>query len=72
MKSRGNRDKVVVVTKVGSDMGQGKKDLSAAYIEQAVEASLKRLQTDVDRPLSVALAGHRRRPTRRRSAPTRS
>ena len=57
MKSRGNRDKIVVITKVGSDMGQGKKDLSAAYIEQAVEASLKRLQTDVDRPLSVALAG---------------
>ena len=47
MKSRGNRDKIVVVTKVGSDMGQGKKDLSAAHIERAVEASLKRLQTDV-------------------------
>jgi aryl-alcohol dehydrogenase-like predicted oxidoreductase len=47
MKSRGNRDNVVVVTKVGSDMGQGKKDLSAAYIEKAVESSLKRLQTDV-------------------------
>jgi aryl-alcohol dehydrogenase-like predicted oxidoreductase len=47
MKSRGNRDKVIVVTKVGSDMGQGKKDLSAAYIEKAVETSLKRLQTDI-------------------------
>lgn len=47
MKARGNRDKVIVITKVGSDMGQGKKDLSAAHIEQAVEASLKRLQTDV-------------------------
>jgi aryl-alcohol dehydrogenase-like predicted oxidoreductase len=47
MKSRGNRDKIVVITKVGSDMGQGKKDLSAAHIERAVEASLKRLQTDV-------------------------
>jgi len=35
-----------VITKVGSDMGQGHKDLSAAYIEKAVEASLKRLQTD--------------------------
>jgi aryl-alcohol dehydrogenase-like predicted oxidoreductase len=46
MKSRGNRDKVVVVTKVGSDMGQGKKDLSAAYIEKAAEASLKRLQVE--------------------------
>ncbi|MER8430816.1 aldo/keto reductase [Mesorhizobium caraganae] len=47
MKSRGNRDKIVVITKVGSDMGQGKKDLSAAHIERAVDASLKRLQTDV-------------------------
>ena len=46
MKSRGNRDKVVIVTKVGSDMGQGKKDLSAAYIAKAVEDSLKRLQVD--------------------------
>jgi aryl-alcohol dehydrogenase-like predicted oxidoreductase len=46
MKSRGNRDKVVIVTKVGSDMGQGKKDLSAAYIAKAAEDSLKRLQVD--------------------------
>ncbi|TKB63781.1 MAG: aldo/keto reductase [Mesorhizobium sp.] len=46
MKSRGNREKVVVVTKVGSDMGQGKRDLSAAYIEKAIDASLKRLQVD--------------------------
>jgi len=47
MKSRGNRDSVVVVTKVGSDMGQGHKDLSARWIEQAVEHSLRRLQTEV-------------------------
>ena len=46
MKARGNRDKVVVITKVGSDMGQGKHDLSAGYIEKAVENSLRRLQTD--------------------------
>src|SRR5688572_9383066 len=47
MKSRANRDRIVLITKVGSDMGQGRRDLSAAYIERAVEASLKRLQTDV-------------------------
>jgi aryl-alcohol dehydrogenase-like predicted oxidoreductase len=47
MKSRGNRDRVIVVTKVGSDIGQGKKDLSAAWIEKESEASLRRLQTDV-------------------------
>jgi aryl-alcohol dehydrogenase-like predicted oxidoreductase len=46
LKSRGNRDKVHIFTKVGSDMGQGKKDLSAKWIEQSIEGSLKRLQTD--------------------------
>src|SRR5690606_27854382 len=45
-RSRGNRDRIVVITKVGSDMGQGKKDLSAAYIARAVEDSLRRLQVD--------------------------
>ncbi len=46
MKTRGNRDKVVLATKVGSDMGKGSKDISKKYILEAVEASLKRLQTD--------------------------
>ncbi|HWK68384.1 MAG TPA: aldo/keto reductase [Rhizobiaceae bacterium] len=46
MKSRGNRDRMVVITKVGSDLGDGKKGLSAAYIEKAIDASLRRLQTD--------------------------
>ena len=47
MKARGNRRRVIVITKVGSPMGQGKEGLSPRYIEEAVEASLKRLQTDV-------------------------
>jgi aryl-alcohol dehydrogenase-like predicted oxidoreductase len=47
MKARGNRSRVLVFTKVGADMGQGKRDLSAKWIAQEVEASLKRLQTDV-------------------------
>ena len=46
MKARSNRDKVLVFTKVGSDMGQGHRDLSAKWIESEVETSLKRLQTD--------------------------
>jgi len=46
LKARGNRDKVLIFTKVGSDMGQGKRDLSAKWIAEAVEGSLKRLQTD--------------------------
>ncbi|MGV8937800.1 MAG: aldo/keto reductase [Allorhizobium sp.] len=40
------RDQVVIVTKVGSDMGQGHKDLSAKWIIEEVEHSLSRLQTD--------------------------
>lgn len=40
------RDKAIIVTKVGSDMGQGRIDLSARWIARAVEDSLTRLQTD--------------------------
>jgi aryl-alcohol dehydrogenase-like predicted oxidoreductase len=40
------RDEAIIVTKVGSDMGQGKKDLSAKWIFEAVENSLRRLQSD--------------------------
>jgi aryl-alcohol dehydrogenase-like predicted oxidoreductase len=46
LKMRGRRDKVVLATKVGMPMGPDKKGLSRAYIMQAAEASLKRLQTD--------------------------
>ena len=46
IKARGNRDKVHVFTKIGSDMGQGHRDLSAKWIVEGVEGSLKRLQTD--------------------------
>lgn len=42
----GKRDKVVLATKVGMDMGPGGKGLSAAHIAKAVEDSLRRLQTD--------------------------
>jgi aryl-alcohol dehydrogenase-like predicted oxidoreductase len=40
------REEVILATKVGMDMGDGKKGLKAAYIERAVEDSLRRLQTD--------------------------
>ena len=46
IKERGNRDKVIIATKVGADMGQGKTDLSKDYILKAVDNSLRRLQTD--------------------------
>jgi len=43
----GHRDKITLFTKVGADMGEpGKKGLSARWIEQAVDDSLRRLQTD--------------------------
>jgi aryl-alcohol dehydrogenase-like predicted oxidoreductase len=46
MKARGNRSAMTIITKVGSQMGLGKKGLSARYIEEAVEASLKRLKIE--------------------------
>lgn len=51
LKARGKRDDVLILTKVGSTMGQNgddaRNDLSPAWIERAVEDSLRRLQTDV-------------------------
>lgn len=41
-----SRDKVVIITKVGADMGQGRRDLRKSWIVEAVENSLKRLQSD--------------------------
>ncbi|NRP17418.1 General stress protein 69 [Ensifer adhaerens] len=41
-----SRDKAVIVTKVGSELGPERKGLSRRWILQAVEDSLKRLQTD--------------------------
>ena len=48
LKKSGKRNQVVIATKVGHTMGmdEGMKGLSKKYIMQAVEASLKRLQTD--------------------------
>jgi aryl-alcohol dehydrogenase-like predicted oxidoreductase len=45
-KARKNRDRLIIATKVGHNMGIGKEGLSKAYITKAVEASLTRLQTD--------------------------
>jgi aryl-alcohol dehydrogenase-like predicted oxidoreductase len=45
-KQSGKRHKVVLATKVGIEMGDGKQGLSKRYILEAVESSLKRLQTD--------------------------
>ncbi len=51
LKARRRRDDVLILTKVGSTMGQNGDDtrnnLSPRWIERAVEDSLRRLQTDV-------------------------
>jgi aryl-alcohol dehydrogenase-like predicted oxidoreductase len=46
LKQGGKRDKIILATKVGKPMGEGKTGLSKAYITKAVEDSLRRLQTD--------------------------
>ncbi len=49
LKARGARNRIVLATKVYGTMGPGPNDggLSRLHIQQAIEASLKRLQTDV-------------------------
>jgi aryl-alcohol dehydrogenase-like predicted oxidoreductase len=46
LRQTGKRNRVVLATKVGKPMGEGRKGLSPAYIRDAVDASLKRLKTD--------------------------
>jgi aryl-alcohol dehydrogenase-like predicted oxidoreductase len=69
--ARGKRDKTLLITKVGSDMGEGRKGLKADYIIAACEASLKRLRTDhidlylshfpdPDTPIEETLEAHQR------------
>lgn len=69
LKKSGKRDKVVIATKVGMEMGPGNKGLSRAHIRKSIEGSLKRLQTDYvdlyqsheddkDTPLSETLAAY--------------
>ena len=71
MKARGNRDQVVLITKVGQDMGEGGKGLTFKHIAEGAEASLKRLQTDridlyfshfpdAETPIEETLEAHQR------------
>jgi aryl-alcohol dehydrogenase-like predicted oxidoreductase len=46
MKRNGNRNKVIIATKVGMDMGPFGKGLSKSHILRSAEESLQRLQTD--------------------------
>jgi aryl-alcohol dehydrogenase-like predicted oxidoreductase len=47
LKASGKRDRVLIFTKVGHEMGPDKKGLKPGYIKASAEDSLKRLQTDV-------------------------
>tara|TARA_R110001592_G_scaffold181555_3_gene424337 strand:+ start:130 stop:1065 length:936 start_codon:yes stop_codon:yes gene_type:complete len=69
--AQGKRDRTLLITKVGSDMGEGRKGLKSDYIVKACEASLKRLQTDhidlylshfpdPDTPIEETLEAHQR------------
>jgi aryl-alcohol dehydrogenase-like predicted oxidoreductase len=66
LKLRGQRERVLIATKVGVDMGAGRQGLSRSNILQAVDQSLRRLQThyidlyqshrdDTDTPLEETL-----------------
>lgn len=68
LKQSGKRDQVIIATKAGMDMGEGK-NISHDYILKAAEASLKRLQTDCidvyfshtdvpETPIEETLAAH--------------
>lgn len=46
LQKSGKRDQIILATKVGKPMGPQLKGLSARYIREAVEASLRRLKTD--------------------------
>jgi aryl-alcohol dehydrogenase-like predicted oxidoreductase len=46
LKRSGKRAKVIIASKVGKEMGPNSQGLSKTYILQAVEDSLRRLQTD--------------------------
>lgn len=70
IKARKARDRIVLITKVGSEMPAGK-GLTAAYIQSACEASLKRLGVDhidlyfshfpdKDTPIAETLEAHQR------------
>jgi aryl-alcohol dehydrogenase-like predicted oxidoreductase len=46
LKRSGKRSEVIIATKVGMEMGPGKKGLSKDYILRSADDSLRRLQTD--------------------------
>ena len=46
LKNRGGRERVILASKFGMEMGADKVGLSPSYMSEAIEASLRRLQTD--------------------------
>ena len=54
LRSSGKRNRVILATKVGMDLGDGREGLGKQYILNAAEASLSRLGVDYHRSLPVA------------------
>lgn len=46
LQRRGRRDDVIIITKLGKPMGEGKQGLAPRYMSEAIDASLRRLRTD--------------------------
>jgi aryl-alcohol dehydrogenase-like predicted oxidoreductase len=46
LQQRGNRERVVLITKGGLPMGEGQEGLGRDYLSRACEASLRRMRTD--------------------------
>jgi len=46
LRQTGKRNRIVLATKLGKPMGEGRQGLSPAYIREAVDASLRRLKCD--------------------------
>jgi aryl-alcohol dehydrogenase-like predicted oxidoreductase len=44
---KGRRDRAIIATKFGMNMGEGKEGAGPEYIRKALDASLRRLQTDI-------------------------
>ena len=75
MKARGNRGRIIVITKVGSPMGTGQEGLKARLYRGGGRGVAEAAARPTHRPLSLALAGHGdavRGDARRLSAPDRA
>src|SRR3954469_8052323 len=50
---KGRREKAIIATKFGLKMGEGKEGAHPAYVREALDASLRGLQTDTIDPYQI-------------------